>query len=117
MKKNLQKTIDYIKKIDTEAICDKVKMEIITILKVYSGEKMEEEKTYHIGQRFKNDGDVYLLCKMDTTGDMKTGLANLCDGNMWSDPVSVEKFTEITQEEFEKITSGDIDEFTLIEED
>jgi len=74
-------------------------------------EKQEGEMTFHIGQRFYHDQDVYILAQVMP---LRVALINLQTGNRWSDPVAVQNVQAITSEELEYIMAGNITSFSLI---
>ena len=74
-------------------------------------EELEKPRTYRVGQKFSTHSEVYRLCYI---GNRKVILINSEDGNYWSDAVCVNNPERITQSEFDEITAGHSDKFTLI---
>jgi len=78
-------------------------------------EKVEEEKFYHRGQRFRDGREIYRLVGNGATAGI--GLIEEETGNWWNTPlVPVKDNNKITQAEFDKIIGGDSKDFQLIEE-
>lgn len=72
-----------------------------------------EEETYKIGDTFKRNSEIYILCMAES--GMATTLVCVNDGNRWGEAYRVKYAGKITQEEFERIAGYKQDEFTKTE--
>lgn len=79
------------------------------------------EKTYHIGQKFRNVcegmycGDTYILAQVDSGKVTLITISGKDAGNRYTEPIEINSPSNITADELKKL-SGDTGFFELIDE-
>jgi len=95
---------------------NKIKIEdkYYTVEEIKEALKLRQNKIYRPGTFFdEEDGGRYILTGFFMNGNEYAMLVNINDGGRWGDPIEVEDFLEVTQEELNKLTEdGD---FELVE--
>lgn len=70
-------------------------------------EELVEKETYSLGDRFVCTYGIFKNTEyiLSRVGDNTICLINLTDGNMWHKPVKVKNLSNITEEDFQNVTT------------
>lgn len=90
---------------------------LIIVAKKYNGiqclidkgfiEKVEPEVFYERGDKFKNNGEEYILARVSSESSNILNLINLNDGNIWANEnIHVQNYKHISKSEFDRLNYG-----------